>query len=235
MILPPDEYEPGGVRQGWQHEAASRTEEVFRDDIFDNLSDRDRALISSQAGPGAGVALRAAHEPPHHDRASFVPCRCGRAIDIFGHHHATCSRAGVLGRRGFALESAVARICREAGGQVAVNTFLRDVDLPVLAKQTIGCQLAIDTTLVCAMHCDGSPHQGAAERDGVVSQQPAGGKNVGTQSWWDLAAERVWWFWRWKLEAGGHPRQGPSLRIWPRHGLVERYHSSGNASNRLGV
>ena len=44
---------------------------------------------------------------------SVRSCRCGRTIDIFGH-----ARAGVLGRRGFALESAVARICREAGGPV---------------------------------------------------------------------------------------------------------------------
>ena len=197
VILPPDEYEPGGVRQGWQH--ASRTEEVFRDNIFDTLSDRDRALIRSQAGPGAGVALRVAPTnrlttiEPHLFRVvllrrlrlplplSVRSCRCGRAIDIFGHHRAACSRAGVLGRRGFALESAVARICREAGGRVGVNTFMRDMDLPVLATDNRrlevvvdglplygGCQLAIDTTLVCAMHCDGSPHQGAAERDGVV-------------------------------------------------------------------
>ena len=62
---------------------------------------------------------------------SVRSCRCGRAIDIFGHHRAVCSRAGVLGRQGFALESAVARICREAGGRVAVNTFMRDVDLRV--------------------------------------------------------------------------------------------------------
>ena len=27
---------------------------------------------------------------------------------------------------------------------------------------------AVDTTLVCAMRCDGTPHDGAAKRDGVV-------------------------------------------------------------------
>ena len=59
-IRPPDEFEPGGVRPGWQHEAASRTEEHFREVLFDTISDRDRALIRSQAGPGAGVALRVA-------------------------------------------------------------------------------------------------------------------------------------------------------------------------------
>ena len=195
VILPPDEYEPGGVRQGWQHEAASRTEEVFRDNIFDTLSDRDRALIRSQAGPGAGVALRVAPTnrlttiEPHLFRVvllrrlrlplplSVRSCRCGRAIDIFGHHRAACSRAGVLGRRGFCTgERSGARICREAGGRVGLNTFMRDMICQCLPQTTDdwkwlplygGCQLAMDTTLVCAMHCDGSPHQ-AAERDGVV-------------------------------------------------------------------
>ena len=35
----------------------------------------------------------------------------------------------MLGRRGFALESAAARICREAGGRVAANLFVRIMDL----------------------------------------------------------------------------------------------------------
>ena len=29
-------------------------------------------------------------------------CRCGRLLDSFGHHRASCAQAGVLGRRGFA-------------------------------------------------------------------------------------------------------------------------------------
>ena len=37
-------------------------------------------------------------------------CLCGRLIDPSGHHHAACARTGVLRRRGFALESATARI-----------------------------------------------------------------------------------------------------------------------------
>ena len=31
-------------------------------------------------------------------------CRCGRQLDQFGHHRAACSKAGVLGKRGFPLE-----------------------------------------------------------------------------------------------------------------------------------
>ena len=43
-----------------------------------------------------------------------------------GHHRAACARAGVLGRRGFALESAAARVCREAGGRVRTNLLMRE-------------------------------------------------------------------------------------------------------------
>ena len=42
-------------------------------------------------------------------------CGCGLPIDSFGHHRASCTRMGALGRRGVALESAAACVCREAG------------------------------------------------------------------------------------------------------------------------
>ena len=58
-------------------------------------------------------------------------CRCGRPIAPFGHHRAACARTGALGRRGFSLESAAARVCREAGGRVTTNVMVRDLDLPV--------------------------------------------------------------------------------------------------------
>ena len=88
------------------------------------------------------------------------------------------SRAGVLGRRGFALESAGARICREAGARVSTNVCVRDLDLPapnvhdarrleIFAEglPMFGrAQLAIDTTLVAAHHCDGTARLGTATR-----------------------------------------------------------------------
>ena len=39
------------------------------------------------------------------------------------------ARLQVLGRRGFAVESAIARICREGGARVSTNVFMRDLDL----------------------------------------------------------------------------------------------------------
>ena len=38
-------------------------------------------------------------------------CRCGRQLDMFGHHRAACAEAGVLGKRGVPLQCAAAQIC----------------------------------------------------------------------------------------------------------------------------
>ena len=99
-------------------------------------------------------------------------CRRGLPLDEFGHHRAACAQAGMLSKRGWASENAVARICREAGGRVTTNVFMRDLDLgqpDVVDGRRIkvivdglplhsGAQLAVDTTLVCHL----------AQQDGVV-------------------------------------------------------------------
>ena len=77
----------------------------------------------------------------------------------------------LLGRRGFALESVAARVCREAGGRVATNILVRDFDLgtpdacdarrlevvvdglPLFG----GAQFAIDMTLVSAIWATVNP------------------------------------------------------------------------------
>ena len=53
----PDTFEPGTQRQGWQHEASSRTEESFRNVLFTRLPDSTKASVRSQGGPGAGLAF----------------------------------------------------------------------------------------------------------------------------------------------------------------------------------
>ena len=74
------------------------------------------------------------------------------------------------------------RICREAGGRVATNVFVRDLDLDVHNAGDArrlevvadglplfgGAQLAVDTTLVSVVRGDGSARTGAARRDGVA-------------------------------------------------------------------
>ena len=51
----PEDYEPGGIRSGWQHEAASRVEQQFREGLFEHMSSSRRAMVRSQSGPGAGL------------------------------------------------------------------------------------------------------------------------------------------------------------------------------------
>ena len=116
--------------------------------MFTRVSDQVKALVRSQGGPGAGAPFTATPTcrettiPSHLFRVLLLrrlrqqlplagrACRCGRLLDSFGHHRAACPRAGVLSRRGFSLESAAARICREAGGRVRPSAFVRDLDVP---------------------------------------------------------------------------------------------------------
>ena len=186
----PEDHEPGGSRKGWQHEASSRVEQDFRESLFTRMPPSDRALVRSQSGPGAGVAFSASPssmltriEAPLFrvlvQRRLRLPlplsqriCGCGLSIDPLGHHRAAC----------FALESALARVCREAGGRVATNLFVRNMDLGVPRAgdnrrlEVVvdglplfgGAQLAVDTTLVSALKANGKPRRGAADRDGVA-------------------------------------------------------------------
>ena len=143
----PEDFEPGASRGGWQHEAACRIEQRARDNLLLRLPESGKALLRSQGGPGAGLAFttcptcRITKMEPHVFRVLFLrrlhlplpwtlhSCRCGLPLDSRGHHRAACARAGVLGRRGYALESVAARICREAGGRVSTNVMVRDLDL----------------------------------------------------------------------------------------------------------
>ena len=154
------------------------------------LASHEQALLRSQSGPMAGAPLMCVPTSPLVQFDSVVQdslpaplaspsscvswCRCGRQIDPFGHHHAAW--------RGCAVESAAARVCREAGARVTTNVMLRDLDLflpqgPDSRRLEVvadglplfdGAQLAVDTTLVSPLHCDGSVRPGALSTDGVA-------------------------------------------------------------------
>ena len=133
---------------------------VHRTPNFKSNEDRPPALPSS--------LCRRLHLPLP---LSHRTCRCGRQLDVFGHHRAACSEAGVLGKRGFPLECAAAQVCREASARVATNVFVRDMDLAtfnaldgrrleiVADGLTLwrGAQLAVDNTMVSPLRRDGSP------------------------------------------------------------------------------
>ena len=197
-IMEVEGREPGVPRQGWQHAAAIRIESSFRTEILmPRMGPVEQALLRSQSGPCAGVAFSVCPSSPltRIDSALFrvllqrrlhlpLPlsqriCGCGRPLDPFGHHRAACSRTGALGRRGFALESAAARVFREAGGRVVTNMFVRDMDLgvPVAGDNRRlevvvdglplhgGVQLAVDTTLVSSVRGTRSSNHGRCGPD----------------------------------------------------------------------
>ena len=149
----------------------------FREqDLMPRLAKDDQALLRSQSGPMAGMSFLAVPVHPLYWIDLRLPfplssrrCRCGRLLDSYGHHRASCATAGVLGRRGFAVENAAARICREAGGRVSTNVWVRDLDLPVPVNDARrleivvdglplhgGAQFAVDTTLVSVLKGDGT-------------------------------------------------------------------------------
>ena len=174
----------GIARRGWQRGAALHVEEQFRTVVVwpRLLHPSEQAFFRSQSGLLAGVPFgfvpfSAAIRFESQEfrillfRRLWCPlplsassCRCGRPLDPCGHHRAACPHTGVLVRRGFSLESAGARVCREAGGggRVTTNVRVQDLDLPPRAGADNrrlevvadglplfhGAQLAIDTTMV---------------------------------------------------------------------------------------
>ena len=126
------------------------------------LSEGDRALMRSQSGSGAGVAF------------STTPCTPLTRLEpqLFR----------VLLLRRLRLPLPFVPLLAFVGGRVTTNIFVRDLDitapnamdnrrLEVVADGLPlfgGAQLAVDTTMVSPLRGDGSPHRGAAERDGVV-------------------------------------------------------------------
>ena len=197
--------ELGVPRTGWQSLASTHKEKVFfRQSISGNLSDPQRALLRVTEWTTCRTPI---HLLPNfaslwlsrHSRSRVLllrrlwrplplssrTCRCGRPLDPCGHHRAVCSRARVLGRRGFALENAAARVCREAGARVSLNVLVRDLDLhpfeqldgrrlEVVADGLPlfhGAQLAIDTTMVSTLRGDGSVSPDRERRNGAALAQ----------------------------------------------------------------
>ena len=108
-------------------------------------------------------------------------CECGTMLDSTGRHRAACNRSGRLKKRALAPERTLARVCREAGATVRCNAKLCDMNLAVAANDDraievlasglplfFGAQLAVDSTVRCALAADGTAQPGAARVDGAV-------------------------------------------------------------------
>ena len=195
-----EELGPSQPKMEWQQRASRKLEAKFvHDSVWPGLDDSARALVRSQHGPQASAPLialptsKATRLDPQFFRLSLCrrshlpfplsmrTCRCGRQLDVFGHHGAACAVAGVLGKRGFPLECAVAQVCREAGAacprtsrcamDLVAHNNLDGRRLEVVADGLIlwhGAQLAIDMTLVSPLRRDGSARFRAADHDGAV-------------------------------------------------------------------
>ena len=123
-----DDAGPGMPQHGWQFKAMQNVDDFFMStSIWPRLPDASKALLRSQSGPLSGLPFTCC-PAAFHSRfyaqvfrvlllrrlwLSLPPssrsCRCGRPLDVLGHHRAAGANVGVLGRRGFALESAAAR------------------------------------------------------------------------------------------------------------------------------
>ena len=191
----PDQWEimePGQPRHGWQKVA---TEPVhghhITSAVWPWLSVSEKALLRSQGGPLAGIPFTCFTTSPQarFDSSVFrvlllrrlwqpLPpssrfCLCGLLLDPLGHHRAACGGAGVLGRQAFALESAAARVCREAAARVTTNVKVRDLDLVPQELDADGlplfhgAQLAVDK----AMKRDGTPQPGSVDVDARPTTQ----------------------------------------------------------------
>ena len=191
-------------KHGWQQKASDAVENSFlAQSIWPTLAPPEQALQRSQQGwqvsrtvvclsrrkrcssrKSSGCCSSDVWQPL--PMSSFT-CRCGRPLNSRGHHRAACPLAGVLGRRGFSLESAAAHVCREAGGRVTTNVRVQDMDvLPLhyLDNRRLevvvdglplfrGAQLAIDTTMVSAVQSDGTARR-RKERTHPELAQPHG-------------------------------------------------------------
>ena len=107
--------------EGWQHETSLVLEQRFVETVVvPSASPTRQAVLHSLRGPLSGLPFTTLPITSPSTALTFL----SHCPPRFGHHRASCSRAGVLGRRGFALESAVARVCLEAGAGGDVPSVL---------------------------------------------------------------------------------------------------------------
>ena len=200
---------------------------------------------SSGAFPGWDKRLSGVNCFPSSSHVAHVPVWPSNRL-VWPPPRVMCSVWG-SGTEG-TLESAAARMCREAGGPVATSVLVRDMDLaaPDLTDSRRlevvvdglplfgGCQLAVDTTLVCALHCDGS-HGAAADADGVVLQFARRRKErtypelVGPRSRARLVVLAMG-----KWVTVGQTRRDRLCHSWPEPGRATRQRSCRSVRSRRG-
>ena len=173
--------------------------------------------MQSQSGPLASVPFVAfshlrAHpvwfptvphlpspSPPPSRSPSTRYCRCGPPFDCLGHHRAACSVAGILGKRGFPLEIAAARVCREAGTRIQTNVMVREMDL----VPNVDNRRSSPTDFRCVVE-PSSPQVSALRRDGTSRPQ----NSIDGIHWLQDGTRQE------LLEEMAEPASSSSLRRW---------------------
>ena len=183
--------EPGDPIRGCQRHASQPADERAAEMLFTTLTPASQALLHSQAGCYAGRAFTELELPSQQFRVALLRrlrmplpiaprrCGCGNDLDQYGDHRAACATTGALAARAPALETAVAKICREAGGRVARNVAVANMNIasPITDGRRIeivanglqayhGQQLAIDTTCVSPISRAGFSHPGTTSEPG---------------------------------------------------------------------
>ena len=124
-------------------EEFQRIEQEHRETLFRVMAELERALFRFQGGSGVGASLYLSDLSSHSHRPHSVFCCCGRLRLPL-----PCAFPLV-----WAVESAVARICREVGARVTTNVLVRGFGgtqsrrCPSFGDHG-GIQFAIDTTLI---------------------------------------------------------------------------------------
>ena len=154
-------------------------------------------------------------------------CRCGRRVDSFGHHRASCTRTGALGRRGFALESAAARV-------IWICISQKPQTIADWKWSRMGCPFSVGPSwpwtrrwyvLYIAMV---RRTQEQPTRTEWCTNEPGGARNEGTQSRWAKDVGRASLFWLSRYEGGGHlsckllSSSSPSLRLESNHSFCRK-------------
>ena len=196
--------EPGERRKGWQRAASDARERHERQRLLEASTRTGQARLRSSSGPHAGRWLSAVPAEAALELASplfrFSLCRrlglpvcvgggacegCGRELDAYGFHRATCMRTGRVHARHKHLVAAWRRVFGEAGINIPdrnVERFLRDTHIrrgpqdgrrmdlvtPGIANVFGGAPLFIDATMVSPLHGTGVPMANAATTDGAV-------------------------------------------------------------------
>ena len=143
--------EPGEWQHGWQYYASSSLEHHYRETVVLAQScAADQAHLRSHSGPAVWMSniTRVRSETAH-----FPNCRFGTVAPPVDDHGGEMRMPTSLGRQRSAQsgmsrsgrlrwavprERTLARVCREAGASVRINTKLRDMNLSVPATDERG-------------------------------------------------------------------------------------------------